>query len=1404
MGTLMLLAAFAGGTVAFGDEPTPPTAPLPEGPPRVIGEVKQNRTATSRTLELSDGSFRTEEFLSAINYRDDRGEWVPIDNTLVADGDGFSSRANDVQVQIPTNLDDGPVGLDAGGRSVGFELQGADAAATVDGETATFREALPHVSVSYEALGRAVKETLTLASSAAEDTYDFDLSASAGLSPRLEDSGAVDLVDGEGRSRFRIDAPWMRDAAGVYSGDARYRLVEEAGRHVLRLEVSRAWLDDPDRQYPVEIDPSTSVDAANVCHLVDGQSADFIDCQATAANLLVGRPQGRDVHRTIVNLSLAAIPAHAVIREANLVASFNSRLGADTTQVDLLPLQRTWSTQATWNEARPGYPWVGGLAVTESDRPERESRTILNDANFGTDISFPMTRLAQAWKDGEEIRYGILLKSTDEIHETITALGNPHVVVDWKYRTGRSRDYTYEQIGPARDTSVAVNVGNGNLAYASFDFSFAANGGAVQANRLYNSRDMHVNRQFGIDGRSNGPLNVSLQRFPDSGDYYFDGPNSIAGSYHRRPDGTYRSPNIFASTTLGKDSSGRPYIVFADTGERWEFGSEVPYGPIGLSTVSRIIRRNDTSTSAISHTNSTVSDLDGSRSSTTFYPAATPLSLTQSFGTDTNVDTAATDAGQNITYTYDPATARLTQARQSSTVWANYSYDTSGRINAITTNGGKTTLVYDQYDRVTSATYDPAGATTPSETTTFTYTTSTAGCAATDVGKTTVTRPDGSTRTFCPSAKLYVDDDWDPTPTPKGAWYDLRDDYVDGSGTHQVTLAAEDAGTGVTRVALAEIKSDGTTVERASVRTGCALRDAYASPSILNDPLCPTKYSTSTTINAGPLAEGAHRYRMTAQDRAQPGARTGESPVWTVYVDRTPPSAPTAFRLDAFDAASGDAYVSWESTDPDLADGSPGSGRADGEARYSVNGGSFSNWAPVDGTQLRVPGRAPSDTLVVEARSFDDVGRESSTGRSGTIAVVAVPEDPEVETMAVDWFVGQYDVTASTGRTWLRTQGRAAGMDDAIARVTSGEFAGMWFDNDARRIRVGYKLGTPTASIQDVVDQYGLAAETDLVEVQSSIHDLELGMARVIAALGDLPANGRAFPGRDESHNRIRIDVAPTLTTVERARVDSAAAQAGVQVVVEVADSAEELDFDATKCDFKERTCDRPLRGGVVLSGNPSGTECTAGFVMKSESDAKPYLLTAGHCGQESFDTLSSNGSIHRIGNVHKSVYGADGDAEIIEITGESYDTDYTNAVLVTKSGERGAPGARTARDSAYRIFGRGKSSTGRVLCLTGEKTGSHCGEVRALDQLVRESEEGEPDTLVGHMGLLNRCAKKKVAPNDPTDLGDSGGPVFRENKAYGILSGQSRGRRCTLAYQGMAGVKDLLHVTPHTFPFGF
>lgn len=91
---------------AAGDPTASPGAAGPAVSPiggQLGEEIPQLRTRTSRTYVDEYGTYTARVFTTPVNYRED-GRWHAIDNTLVADPDGFHNRANSYRIDLPRDV----------------------------------------------------------------------------------------------------------------------------------------------------------------------------------------------------------------------------------------------------------------------------------------------------------------------------------------------------------------------------------------------------------------------------------------------------------------------------------------------------------------------------------------------------------------------------------------------------------------------------------------------------------------------------------------------------------------------------------------------------------------------------------------------------------------------------------------------------------------------------------------------------------------------------------------------------------------------------------------------------------------------------------------------------------------------------------------------------------------------------------------------------------------------------------------------------------------------------------------------------------------------------------------------------------------------------------------------------
>ncbi len=255
-----------------GSYPSASTAAPPLG-----SEVASLRTTYSRTYRAESGTETTRLFDEPVNFPQADGTFRRIDNTLTDSSlDGYEVRngANAYRAELPETLED-PVRFQVGDRWLRFSLRGADAAAQIDGRTVTYADVAPGVDAEYEMLGRGLKETLVLASAAANGPFIFDLHVREGITPQLEAGGRVEFRDGE-HVIFAFDAPFMADAAGATSNAVDVALDRQGDSWKLILTPSPEWLGDSGRQFPVRLDPTVSWGWPST-YIKDGPADTYVD-----------------------------------------------------------------------------------------------------------------------------------------------------------------------------------------------------------------------------------------------------------------------------------------------------------------------------------------------------------------------------------------------------------------------------------------------------------------------------------------------------------------------------------------------------------------------------------------------------------------------------------------------------------------------------------------------------------------------------------------------------------------------------------------------------------------------------------------------------------------------------------------------------------------------------------------------------------------------------------------------------------------------------------------------------------------------------------------------------------------------------------------------------------------------
>jgi hypothetical protein len=408
-------------------------------PPGGAQPDRSHWTRNSRTFHEGRKNV-TVLYGGAVNFRDAHGNWQPIDDTLVpsaAAGYAYENKADAYTLRLPSDLS-AAVDVELGSRSVALTLRGAHGQGVANGRTDRFANALPQTSVAYTATSVGARETLTLASPSAPQSFTYDLGLAGDVTAHQDGPRAVAIVDGGRHAVAYLVAPWMRDDAGSVSNGLRLTL---AGSSVT-LKLDRAWLASASRQWPVTVDPDvlTFAGANQDTYISSGSPDTFVGGDPL---LRVGS-DGTQAIRGLLNFQLdTALPSGSVVDAAQLALYLESESSTTPTSVSVYGVTDPW-IDATWNQYDWDYqnsaplPWntPGG------DYASAPISTLASmGGTTGTTYTLDVTQLAQDEVDGALPPYGFLLKEDSEAGDNILGFtsswaydGNPvpTLTVTWE------------------------------------------------------------------------------------------------------------------------------------------------------------------------------------------------------------------------------------------------------------------------------------------------------------------------------------------------------------------------------------------------------------------------------------------------------------------------------------------------------------------------------------------------------------------------------------------------------------------------------------------------------------------------------------------------------------------------------------------------------------------------------------------------------------------------------------------------------------------------------------------------------------------------------------------------------------------------------------------------------------
>ncbi|MEU6547010.1 DNRLRE domain-containing protein [Streptomyces sp. NPDC046859] len=432
-------------------------------------EALSERTETSTTWANKDGSLTTELAAGPIRFQRD-GQWTDVDVELQEVTGGVEPKAHPGGLHLAgksgtpakslqaareakaTDL----VTLGEGDRQITLQWKGGLPKPKLEGTRAEYVNAVPGADVVVEATRTGFEQYVEIKQRPGAGGYSYTLPLKTkGLKAKQLADGSVLFTDKKDKRRAVMPAPVMWDATvDKRSGEHTHRaevglkVVQKGSSVDLVITPDAEFLADPQTQYPVTVDPSTS-SLSNVfdTYVQQGETVDW----SGDTELDFGNPGTKN--------------ADGTPRTAQTFVSWNTTPVQDALVLDAKLSLWNFHSGNTDCKLYPWEVWASGAASTSSrwtTRPTMTAKKATSTETRGNSgctsqpdgwINADVTTLVQEWASAKATRGHMGIRATDEsvtaqwkrVNSANAASNPPKLVVNYNYRP---RTGTKQEAGP--------------------------------------------------------------------------------------------------------------------------------------------------------------------------------------------------------------------------------------------------------------------------------------------------------------------------------------------------------------------------------------------------------------------------------------------------------------------------------------------------------------------------------------------------------------------------------------------------------------------------------------------------------------------------------------------------------------------------------------------------------------------------------------------------------------------------------------------------------------------------------------------------------------------------------------------------------------------------------------------
>ncbi|MCS1350126.1 DNRLRE domain-containing protein [Mechercharimyces sp. CAU 1602] len=398
-------------------------------------EVKELRSANSKTFLKPDGkSYVLEQYIEPVHFKKN-GKWIEIDNNLKRvktksnnklnksfknkNSDSiktaFKNKANQFQVNFAESTDVQSI-VSFGYKDVEIDFQlvdGKKVFAELDRNKVTYPNIYPNTDLVYHVSNTGLKEEWVLHEYNGKNIYSMKLDLQS-ATPLEGEDGSIKIKDKHSKDIIVLPKPLMVDSNDSASYDINMELRTDGGNTYLDLVADAKWLSDPERKFPIRIDPTVELqDISTTYDTFIGNKNKDTNYQPFSY-LITGNIDDYGVTRTFIEFELPKFPDGTIVNRARL--SLNQYKTEEMEQVDLFPVTSSWySGTLTWNN----QPSVG-------------NRTASSYVSGPGEYSWDMTDIVKNWIKGDVENNGISLRHHNESNNRKSYRSSDYVIDETK------------------------------------------------------------------------------------------------------------------------------------------------------------------------------------------------------------------------------------------------------------------------------------------------------------------------------------------------------------------------------------------------------------------------------------------------------------------------------------------------------------------------------------------------------------------------------------------------------------------------------------------------------------------------------------------------------------------------------------------------------------------------------------------------------------------------------------------------------------------------------------------------------------------------------------------------------------------------------------------------------------